>query len=43
MVIILKLTTWLLPAALTILLVGCNEETTEVQKELGEKNEFTKE
>ncbi|MER2172338.1 MAG: polysaccharide deacetylase family protein [Psychrobacillus psychrodurans] len=41
--IILKLTTWLLPAALTILLVGCNEETTEVQKELGEKNEVTKE
>lgn len=43
MVIILKLTTWLLPAALTFLLVGCNEETTEVQKELGEKNEVNNE
>ncbi len=43
MVIILKLTTWLLPAALTFLLVGCNAETTEVQKELGEKNEVNKE
>lgn len=43
MVIILKLTAWLIPAALIFLLVGCNEETTEVQKEIGEKNEVTNE
>ncbi|MGE7977986.1 polysaccharide deacetylase family protein [Psychrobacillus sp. NPDC093200] len=41
MVIKLKLTTWLLPAAILLLLSGCSEEETEVEKEVGDTIEVT--